>query len=79
MELPKQLVEFVRLHLELSSTLKSAKQEMGSGGEGCAGSIAEVHGDKSPRVYDRVCPSEREPLHNEHGTGVGAEVDSCIR
>lgn len=27
-ELPKQLVEFVQSHLELSSTLKSAKEEM---------------------------------------------------
>jgi len=27
-ELPRQLVEFVRSHLELSSTLKSAKEEM---------------------------------------------------
>jgi PRTRC genetic system protein E len=61
-ELPKQLVEFVDSHLELSSTLKSAKEEM----EAAAKAAREA--SKSTATKARVSTKESAPAKTNPGT-----------
>lgn len=63
-ELPKQLVEFVRSHLELSSTLKSAKDEMEA-----AAKAAREASRKSTATKARASATESAPAKENPGSG----------
>ena len=62
-ELPKQLVEFVHSHLQLSSTLKSAKDEMEA-----AAKAAQEASRKSSATKTRASAKEPAPATENPGT-----------
>jgi hypothetical protein len=62
-ELPKQLVEFVRSHLQLSSTLKSAKEEMEA-----AAKAAREASRKSTATKARASTTGSAPAKENPGT-----------
>lgn len=62
-ELPKQLVEFVRSHLELSSTLKTAKEAMEA-----AAKAAREASRKSAATKARASTKEPAPAKENPGT-----------
>jgi PRTRC genetic system protein E len=68
-ELPKQLVEFVHSHLELSSTLKSAKEEMEA-----AAKAAREASRKSTATKARGSPKESAPTTGNPGTASNEEA-----
>jgi PRTRC genetic system protein E len=62
-ELPKQLVEFVHSHLQLSSTLKSAKEEMEA-----AAKAAREASRKSTATKARASTKESAPAKESPGS-----------
>jgi len=70
-ELPKQLLEFVQSHLELSSTLKSAKEEMEA-----AAKAAREASRKSTATKARASATESAPAKENPGTGSNAQPSS---
>jgi len=68
-ELPKQLVEFVHSHLELSSTLKSAKEAMEA-----AAKAAREASRKSTATKDRPLAKESTPAKESSGAASDVEA-----
>jgi len=71
-ELPKQLVEFVRSHLELSSTLKSAKEEMEA-----AAKAAREASRKSTATKTRASTKESAPAKENPGTASNVQASDA--
>lgn len=70
-ELPKQLVEFVHSHLELSSTLKSAKEAMDA-----AARAAREASRKSTATKSRPLAKESTPAKECPGTASDVEASA---
>jgi PRTRC genetic system protein E len=71
-ELPRQLLEFVHSHLELSSTLTSAKEET----EGAAKAAREAS-RKSPAIKARTATKESAPAKENRGTASSVQASEA--
>jgi len=67
-QMPRQLVEFVETHLGLSSTLKSAKEQMEAAAKAAREAAKKPTNSKSHSGSGKTAPASPAKVHTEAGT-----------